>query len=289
MREPARDFLLGLTTLAAAIGLSTLLMLFGELDRLIKPRYALTINTDNAAGLRAGSAIELNGVPIGVVNRIVTRPDPQFPVQVVALIGVEERIPSDVVPYATSSLLGGSATLQLEAALPEVGAPAAFLATDGSARIDARIGSRLVEQIRTELDNYIAPLVELAGNLNALLRAPEAGDPEEARWNLRTAVENLNAALEQLAGLGAALESRAGEVTTALLPVLDELAARLEELRSLTLLATEGEGTVAQLLNNPDLYESLTEAARQLDRALLQFELLAEQLKTEGFRLESLF
>ncbi|MEE8147079.1 MAG: MlaD family protein [Longimicrobiales bacterium] len=286
MRESARNVLLGTTTLVAAIGLITMLMLFGELDRLIKPSYLLTINTDNAAGLRAGSTIELNGVPIGIVDGIVTTPDPRYAVRILALITMSQRIPADVIPHATTSLLGGSATLQLES----IPSPLlAYLPTDGTAQINGTIGSRLVEQIRTELENYVAPLVELAGNLNELVRARDPGEPQRAAASIRTALENLNTALEQLAELPASLETQISELTGAALPALDELTAQIQELRTLTRLATEGKGTIAQLLNNPDLYVSLTDSVRQLERALIEMELLVQEIRGEGFKLDGVF
>ena len=67
-----------------------------------------------------------------------------------------------------------------------------------------------------------------------------------------------------------------------LLPVADELAVTLEEIRRLTTLATEGEGTVALLLNNPDLYLSLDDAATQLDEALREVRLFIQKVKAEG-------
>ena len=49
--------------------------------------------------------------------------------------------------------------------------------------------------------------------------------------------------------------------------------------------ASEGEGTVGQLMSNPDLYRSLEEAARRLDRTLEQLELLLQKIRDEGLQL----
>ena len=51
-------------------------------------------------------------------------------------------------------------------------------------------------------------------------------------------------------------------------------------------LATNGQGTMGQLMNNPDLYNSLKDATTRLDKALTEFQLLAEKFRTEGVRLK---
>ena len=135
----------------------------------------------------------------------------------------------------------------------------------------------------------MAPLVELAGNLNELVRARDPGEPQRAAASIRTALENLNTALEQLAELPAFLETRISELSGAALPALYELTAQIQELRTLTRLATEGKGTIAQLLNNPDLYVSLTDSVRQLERALIEMELLVQEIRGEGFKLDGVF
>ena len=114
MTEGGRNFIVGLTSIVSLVGLGVLLMSFGELDRIFNPRYVVTINTHHAAGLRKGSGIELNGVPIGVIDEIGTQHDSPYTVKVTALVNTSERIPVDVKPFADSSLLGGSATLVLE-------------------------------------------------------------------------------------------------------------------------------------------------------------------------------
>lgn len=305
MKPSTRNVLIGSTTLAALVGLAALLMLFGELDSLLKPRYALTIHTDHAAGLRSGSGIELNGVPIGAVESVLPGRDAEYPVLIVALIDTEARIPAGAVPYATASLLGGAATLQLEGLPPPGEAPGAFLPADGTARLSHRIGIRLIEQIRAEFGANFGPFLELARNVNELLRPPEAGDPEAARANLRTAVANANALLEEtresvirlrstlervdasageFQSLAASLRDDAHRVTGELLPVLEGLSELVGETRQLANAAAHGQGTVAQLLNNPDLYQSLDDAMRSLDKLLEELTLLVEQLRREGIQ-----
>ena len=283
MIHPAKNFLLGIMTIAGALGFVGLLFSFGELDPLIRQRYTLTINTNHAAGLRAGSTIELNGVPIGVVEKIMTRRNVRFPVRVVALIKSGEQIPKNVVPFATTSILGGGATLQLEGA-PSDPARAEFLAVDGSATIESVIGSRLIEQVRSELDSLVTPLVELANNLNRFLKQPDPGDPEAVAVSLHTTIANVNTVLRKYTELASALEREIHGIATRVVPAMEQFEATAVELERLARLAREGEGTLGRLLNDPSLYLSLTETAELLDELIIEVRLLIEKIQAEGLR-----
>ncbi|MDY7110111.1 MAG: MlaD family protein [Planctomycetota bacterium] len=336
MKEAVRNFLVGLTSIIALLGLAALLLLFGELDRVIHPRYLLTINTDHASGLRPGSAVELNGVPIGVVDEILVQEHAKYPVRVRALIDQDVSIATTAEPFAAASLLGGASVLEIQ--MGPIEDDTRFHPHDDSAAITGPIRFRLFEQIKAELDarmegieaaldrfNTLSTTYEQVGkNLNELLgpqdetalaegEAPNLraavtklyevldtaeqalalardwlGD-EQMKADARAAVENAGTLIERASdtldrftALAGELEGDADELVKRLLPVADELAVTLEEIRRLTRLATEGEGTVALLLNNPDLYLSLEDAATRLEAALREVQLFIEKAKAEG-------
>jgi ribosome-associated translation inhibitor RaiA len=323
-----RNFLLGIASLIGLVGLLVLLLLFGELDAFIKPRYGLTIDTTNAVGLRAGSRIELNGVPIGEVSRVVTNDDPEWPVRIHALIDRHVVIPQDAELYAIASLLGGSASLELETSGVS---RAPFLPSDGSAYLADVIGSQLIKELTDELDARMNPVVDamqefelLARNLNELLETPDLEGPGDSR-NIRTAVLTLNevledvhealqlakswlgdeqlradarravtnantlieqatATLDEFTELAARVKTDAGAVSQKLLAVSDELTLTLQEVRALAVKANSGEGTIAQLLNNADLYNALDDAAVRLERTLRDVKLLLKRINDDGLR-----
>ncbi len=62
----------------------------------------------------------------------------------------------------------------------------------------------------------------------------------------------------------------------------DSLAIALEEIRVVALRVNEGEGTLGELLANPDLFRNLNDAAQRLDKALLEAQLLLEKYRKEG-------
>ncbi len=340
MRQPVRNFLVGTTSIVALLGFASLLLLFGELDRFIRPRYVLTIHTDHAAGLRPGSSVELNGVPIGVVDKVVVQDSASNPVKVTTLISRDIQIPAGARPFAATSLLGGASILQMEAAPLPV--DTGYLPNDGSASITSSIPFRMVEQITAELDSRMTPVMEallkfdelsqtyitLGESLNELVR-PQGEDTLSAgeQPNLHTAVARVNDVLEtarqalelsrdwlddeqmrsdartavskastlidktsetmdrftQLAG---SLESDSDQLVKRLLPVADEMAATLEEVRRVTSLASEGDGSVALFLNNPDLYNSLDDAAIRLDKTLKELTLFIQKAKAEGLPID---
>jgi phospholipid/cholesterol/gamma-HCH transport system substrate-binding protein len=336
MREGVRNFLVGITSIVALVGLAVLLMLFGELDALVHPRYALNINTDHAMGLRPGSSVELNGVPIGVIDVIEVGDDPQFPVMMSALINDNVRIPTRATPYAATSLLGGASILEIEATGEDEAVD--FFPTDGTATIQAPLKIRMIEQITSELDARMKPLTEsmerfnelaatyteVGRNINEMVAMQREEDlaagetpnlrtvvqklydvldsteealalardwlgDEQLRADAKAAVEKASTLIDQASEtldrfteLAGNLEADADELVKHIMPVADELSATLAEVRRLTTLATEGQGSVALMLNNPDLYHSLDDAAKRLEAALREIQLFMQKAKSEG-------
>lgn len=56
----------------------------------------------------------------------------------------------------------------------------------------------------------------------------------------------------------------------------------INELRGVLSQINQGEGTVGQLVKNPDLYNALTDAARRLEKALTEAQLIIEKYRKEG-------
>lgn len=331
-------FLVGLTSILALLILTGLLMVFGEFDRLLMPSYAIEVHTNDAAGLRPGSAVAVNGIRVGQVDVVELQPDPAYPVRVVALIGEQHRVPAAALFEIDQPLLGGSSVLSF-AADPTTDS---FLPTDGTAQIQGPYRTML-ERISDSLMSRFQPLTEamdsvaslsstleaMAADMREMTRAQDpsavAGGAESP--NIRTAVLRLNTLLddarrtlaladgwlgdEQLQADARAAVQRANTVfddaSTALTrytkladsleadadqllrdarPVLDDVSATLEQIRLVAASATEGDGTVAQLLNNPELYRSVEDAAVRLERVLTELQLLIQKVKAEGLPLK---
>ena len=82
------------------------------------------------------------------------------------------------------------------------------------------------------------------------------------------------------------LDARADTLATKLATLSDDAGAVLEEVRVLTTLASKGEGSMGELMSNPELYQSLTDAAQQLDQLLVEARLLIGKVMTEGMPID---
>jgi phospholipid/cholesterol/gamma-HCH transport system substrate-binding protein len=210
MREVTRNFAVGLVSIIGLLGLAAMLMLFGELDLFAEPRYPLIVRFNNAAGLVAGSNVQLDGVRVGAVSAVTVNRDAQFPVRIETLIDNTIDVPVGVVPSITAALIGGGSTLSLTSPELPPDSRVDYLPRDCSVVIEGRYQT-MIDQVMATLDARMKPLVEalegfqslgntyasLGQNLNDLVRlqTPEemaAGEPP----NLRTAVTKLNAGLD---------------------------------------------------------------------------------------------
>lgn len=112
---------------------------------------------------------------------------------------------------------------------------------------------------------------------------------EQLRNDVKGAVTKAHELIEQATGavdrytqLAVSLEGNGNDVTRRLAGVADQLATTLEEVRLLARKANTGEGTLGQMLNNPDLYNALTEAALRLERTLVEVQLFMQKVRAEG-------
>src|SRR5204863_6010384 len=140
--------------------------------------------------------------------------------------------------------------------------------------------------LRTAIAKLNAALDDVRDSLT--LAKQWLGD-EQIKNDARSAVQKANAliekattAVDRYTQLAESLQTDAKDLQSRLLPIVDNLSSTLEDVRRLTKLAGEGKGTVAQMLNNPDLYNSLNDAAVRLDRTLTEATLLIQKIKAEG-------
>jgi len=333
MRPASRDFLIGLVTIAACLGLAVLLIRFGEMELFRTDRYRITIQTDRSGGLRPGSPVELHGIPVGIVEAIQLSGTPDHPVNLLLRINRDVQIMYPVRPFVQASVLGGTSILEL---VPDARADG-LLAQDGTSVVTAPLRSRLLDDTVQTLEMFTAPLltaakqfeelsatyIEVGESIRELIHGT-ADDPDhpsvqtvlarldttltETRrtaslmndWlgddqlqsDIRTVVRNADAAL-QSAGetfeshrlLADNLGRHADELVPGFLRTGDAIAETLAELQTVSRRMTEGPGTVARLLNDPDLHLSLLDAANRLDLVLQEMQLLIEKSRAEGLRI----
>jgi phospholipid/cholesterol/gamma-HCH transport system substrate-binding protein len=338
MTEGVRNFLIGLAVLVAVIGLGGLLLMFGELEAWTTRRYEVTINMNSASGLQVGSAVELNGIRIGVVHRVQHQDIARYPVRITARIDSDVTIPEGADAAIERQLIGGAAMLHFTSHHLPPDEPLTYVPTDGTAEFWI-FERTMLEQVAAEIDVRIQPMLETLVHVNRLadtfttvgehltaLLQPYRADDSDSAETLHTAVQRLNAMLasadramtaagdwltdeqlreeisavvagaarvmdeasamiESVSGAAARIEEGVDELIVRLLPAADEFAATLDDVRQVAQLAAEGSGTIGQLLTNPDLYNSLHDAAVRLEQALLEAQLLMQQIQAEGLRM----
>lgn len=318
MSPTVRDFIIGLCTIIALIGLSILLIRFGEIRT--TSQYEIQIPSLTANGLRAGSSVTLNGVKVGSIEGVHVSNDPRWPVLVIAGIDETHLVPTTAEPFATSSLLGTGASLELLVEPSATVAPT--YPTDGTARMDGPIRNLMLTRLNEALDERLKPVLssveELSATYNELgqgvlamigetslegptiqttlarvngaLELVEAwiGDPklrEDMHDLLGTSVIFVNKGIdmvEEMTVLARNIDVQSQALVDELVPVASELSRLLDTSRRLVKEIHDGDGTLGQLVRNPDLYNSLEASMTQLQEAIISFKLLVDQLREEG-------
>ncbi len=79
---------------------------------------------------------------------------------------------------------------------------------------------------------------------------------------------------------------RLDDTTGELIQASKTLNETLIEVQAIAVQVRRGSGTLGQLLNNPDLYNSLNDAAIRLEKALTEAQLLLEKYRKEGIPIQ---
>lgn len=309
MQSRLRDFLVGLSSIVALVGFSALLLLFGELATLMQSRYPLVVRANSSAGLRVGSQVTVNGVVVGSVTRITLEPeDPAHPVRILAMIDEQISIPLAAKPGVGISLLGGGQRMDLvlpvdlrSDALMADRTTASELYGNFETLADMlkkfepaleSLGSALAK-VETLFEKTGATLdraggaIEKAGSAfdqakSTLAKAEEWLADEQFREDLRNTMFNARQATAAIGRILEGVERDIPRMMSSLTTASDQLSGSLNQVNDLMRQAREGNGTVGRLMSNPDLYNSLNDAAQRLSSVLRQAQLLIEKVKQEG-------
>lgn len=262
---------------------------------LFKGTYDLETSFDDAGGLLSGSAVRINGVNVGSVDKVSLRPgSDQAHVRFHVDNGTE-------IPVGSTTSVGGLAALgvvrlDIELAEPSgtIYRPGDFVPSSEAGLLDQLMGrapalvgradtllgtaattltsaQALLASPQSDLNRTLRAIQGSADALNALLRA------EQARLGavlagVDTLVGNLNAFTgTQGDSLGQAVQN----LNTVLARVNANLASLETTTASLDAVVAKidrGEGTLGLLVNDPGLYNRLDTTLLNLNRILLDFE-----------------
>ncbi|MSR68934.1 MAG: MCE family protein [Phycisphaerales bacterium] len=299
MKESTRNFATGIVAIIALTGLAFLLLLFGDINSSIKTTYLIEIRTNQALGLRRGSPVTLVGVPVGEIESVSVRLENPVanprPVLLIARINGAIDLPEGAQASVTNSLIGGTARLDLSIP-PGYVTGSATLARDGNAVIDAQfeaLEARMTRIITEKLEGFDSAsraVTTLARDVQKLAAEAQKwlgdeqllADAKSAVWKAQNLIEQAAATMMALTEAAKGIQSDSHTLTVSLQPVLDQISTTITQIETLTKTATDGTGTVGQLMNNPDLYNALVDSAARLKRALGEVELLMQKIRAEG-------
>ncbi len=100
------------------------------------------------------------------------------------------------------------------------------------------------------------------------------------------AVEAWSATAETVNTQATRLGDSGAELAREVAALSDEIGQAVGDARLMLGKVNEGEGTLGLLVNNPDLYRAITDAARRLERALAEAQLLVEKYRKEGIPIQ---
>jgi ABC-type transporter Mla subunit MlaD len=123
-------------------------------------------------------------------------------------------------------------------------------------------------------DRISANMEKFSGDLTGVNK-----DIKELTRNANDTINSVRAAVDKTG-------NRADDVSRHLIDDLDKLGKSLDEFHALAAKIDTGSGTAGRLLNDPKLYEQLTDAARELNSVAASMHRLIDQWEQEGLHLK---
>jgi phospholipid/cholesterol/gamma-HCH transport system substrate-binding protein len=103
---------------------------------------------------------------------------------------------------------------------------------------------------------------------------------------IREAVENANVAIENIASITEPVKQNSEQLVGNAVQALENLNKLSIDLRTFTGRLNRGNGTIAQLIDNPQLYYAVTNAVRNIEQSSGEIQVLAKQLQPAVSRLQ---
>ena len=288
MKETTRNFVIGIVAILGVAGFAFLLLLFGNLTTSLRQKYDVTVQANQAMGVRLGSQVTLVGVPIGEVKAVTVVIDSENPVQIILNIEGSIDIPAGVEATVSTSLIGGTARLDFSIPIGYT-TGGATLPHDGNAIVTAKFEgleerlSRTLSEKLAGLDLAMRRIDELGKDAQKWLGDEQMlADAKSAVAKANDLIDATSSTVMALTKTANSLQGNANALLASVQPVFDQLSKTLAQVELLTKQAQDGKGTVGQLMSNPDLYNSLNDSAQRLKSTLGEVELLMKKVRAEG-------
>ena len=246
---------------------------------------------DDVTGLMESARVKMRGVEVGNV-RSITLLDNNVEVELSVDAKYADMIPANsVAEIASAGLMGGMEIYIIQGDSEEIMPDGATF--EGRVRPDmigslADKGGELLEGLNTTVDNLntllddngegigqlIANLESMTSTINGVL-ASSSDDVEGALSDLHAFTTTLTENSARIEAMIANLETFSGDLADA--DLVNQLSATVDSLNAVLASVEGGSGSVGKLLNDAELYNSLTMASDNLG-------LLLEDVKAHPMR-----
>lgn len=246
---------------------------------------------DDVTGLMESARVKMRGVEVGNV-RSITLLDNNVEVELSVDAKYADMIPANsVAEIASAGLMGGMEIYIIQGDSEEIMPDGATF--EGRVRPDmigslADKGGELLEGLNTTVDNLntllddngegigqlIANLESMTSTINSVL-ASSSDDIEGALSDLHAFTTTLTENSARIEAMIANLETFSGDLADA--DLVNQLSATVDSLNAVLASVEGGNGSVGKLLNDAELYNSLTTASDNLG-------LLLEDVKAHPMR-----
>ena len=165
MKERLRDAMIGIAALAAIFALCAMLLSFGSFRGVLQGSYPAEIRLNQAAGLRYGSQVTLDGVPIGRIKTVSLQMGELRPVKLDCAIDDWARIPVEHEISVEKALIGGGAILSI---LSTSNAPDRVVYEPGALPMLVGDYQDIAGMLTSALDERMGPVIDSFESFQAL-------------------------------------------------------------------------------------------------------------------------
>ncbi len=289
----SKEFIIGLCVIVA-LGILFFGINYLKGINLFTPANFYTVEYENVAGLETAATVTIDGYKVGQVRDIKFNYERPGKITVTVALNKDLRVPKDSRAVITTSLLGTpSIILQLGHShdfIDRGGQIPSGSAPDMMGTVTNELMPKVM-QILPTLDSLMINLNATAANINALSGHP-ALYASVSRLDLITAnVAALSSSLKVAGGQVPGLMANANSITTRLDSLTSDLTVLSGQLKTLPLQGTmenvmattdnlkrlsdqlnNPNGTLGQLMQNPELYDRLSRVAADIDSLIIDIK-----------------
>lgn len=316
MSPNRRNFLVGLVVLFALTAITWMLLLFaGRATAFFVPKgMKITLTADRADGLNDGSAMYYRGVEVGKVDAIRRADDNDHVIIVAEIKRDQPPLPVNLIGLIrTQGALSTNNSISLETQGP----PSADRLKEGDMIPAHYVGFNFLpesvtdvltdirrQQIIKHLDETILTIrdrVEKAGvvidSVQKVIGDPKMRDDLQASLayirrfsagletistNANSAVTDIRSGVSDVRATVASTGKHVDDLSRSLDASVQKLGAALDQIQSAAAKVNSGQGTAGMLINDPRLYNSLADTAKELNTTIAGLQRLVQQWEQEG-------